>query len=361
MSQNHAKLTLDGLGFRFGEVTVIDGLCLAVRAGEFLSLLGPSGCGKTTVLRLIAGLLAPTSGAILADGEAISTPGRVAPPERRGMSMIFQNYALWPHMTVAENVAFGLKLRKLSRKAIETQVKEALEAVKLEEFSTRYPGGLSGGQQQRVALARAIALKPKVLLFDEPLSNLDPALRDEMREELRRTHDALAMTSVYVTHDHAEAMSISDRIAILNKGRIEQIGAPQDIYRRPGTVFVAKFFGKTNLLRGRRAEGGLLFDDFLVPFEPSNLGAFPQEASIFSIRPHHIALNAATPDRQAAQGTVQALVLSRTYLGDRWEYQVRPRASQRALRVLCDEREGFEVGAAVSLIFDPLKMAPIRE
>jgi ABC-type Fe3+/spermidine/putrescine transport system ATPase subunit len=274
------------------------------------------------------------------------------------MSMIFQNYALWPHMTVAENVAFGLKLQKAGADAIKARVWDALEMVRLVSLGDRYPSELSGGQQQRVALARAIALKPSVLLFDEPLSNLDAALRDEMRDEIRRTHDAFEMTSIYVTHDQSEAMSISDRIAILNNGRIEQLDTPQDIYERPKTAFVANFLGKTNILRGRKAEEGLYLDGFLAPFKASHLTEFPPGDTLFSIRPQHLNICAA----KAAAGAhyAEGLILTRKYLGGRWEYQVRLKVSGQTLRVLSDGGENLLAGEEVGIVFEPSKIAVLQ-
>ena len=194
-----------------------------MQSGEFVSLLGPSGCGKTTTLRMIAGFMPPTSGTIEIDGQVISSPAGVVPPEKRGMSMIFQSYAIWPNMTVGQNVGFGLEVRKLPRAEIERRIDRILEVVQMGALKGRYPAELSGGQQQRVALARAIVVEPEVLLLDEPLSNLDANLREEMRFEIRRLHDEFKITTVYVTHDQSEAMVTSDRIVVMNKGRIEQI------------------------------------------------------------------------------------------------------------------------------------------
>ena len=225
-----SKLSLVGLGKSFGQVPAAVDLDLSLRPGEFVSLLGPSGCGKTTTLRMIAGFMKPTTGSISVNGAMVSSTSSVVPPEKRGMSMIFQSYAIWPNMTVGENVAFGLKLRKLGNAEITERVNRILDTVQLRHLKDRYPAELSGGQQQRVALARAIVIEPEVLLLDEPLSNLDANLREEMRSEIRRLHDAFRITTVYVTHDQAEAMVTSDRIVVMNHGRIDQVDDPISLY-----------------------------------------------------------------------------------------------------------------------------------
>src|SRR5437868_7336424 len=245
-----SKLKLRGIEKRYGDVAAVAGLDLELAQGEFVSLLGPSGCGKTTTLRMIAGFIDPTAGSIEMDGQVLSSASGSLPPEKRGMSMIFQSYAVWPNMTVGQNVAFGLELRRLPRDEVRRRVAEMLDVVQMGHLAKRYPAELSGGQQQRVALARAIVIKPSVLLLDEPLSNLDANLREEMRFEIRRLHDEFKITTVYVTHDQAEAMVTSDRIAVMNQGRIEQVDAPHALYTRPKTRFVAGFVGRTNFLEG---------------------------------------------------------------------------------------------------------------
>ncbi|MEM2414106.1 MAG: ABC transporter ATP-binding protein, partial [Sulfolobales archaeon] len=238
---------------RFGKVLAVDKVSVEIEKGEFFTFLGPSGCGKTTTLRIIAGLEIPDEGRVIMDGADIT----YLPPHKRDTAMVFQNYALWPHMTVFENVAYGLKVRKYPKEEIRRKVKEVLELVRLEGLEDRYPTQLSGGQQQRVALARALVVEPKALLLDEPLSNLDAKLRIEMREELKRIQKSLNITAVYVTHDQEEAMVLSDRIAVMNRGRVVQIGSPEELYGRPKTLFVATFIGKYNILEGvvREVEG----------------------------------------------------------------------------------------------------------
>jgi putative spermidine/putrescine transport system ATP-binding protein len=251
-----AHLTLQAVTKRFGAVTAVDRVSLEVGPGELLSLLGPSGCGKTTLLRMVAGFLRPDEGAIAIDG----VPMTDVPPERRPTTMVFQNYALWPHKRVASTVAFGLRVRRLPPGRIRAKVAEVLELLGLEGLEDRYPRELSGGQQQRVALARALAVEPALLLLDEPLANLDAQLRVHMRGELRQLQRKLGTTMVYVTHDQEEALSLSDRVAVLHQGRLQQVGSPEEIYRRPATTFVAGFIGHANLIPGlvvRRVEGAL--------------------------------------------------------------------------------------------------------
>src|ERR1700676_648917 len=248
-----ASVDLRGLTKRFGALAVVDDVSLRIDHGQLVCLLGPSGCGKTTTLRLIPGFLEPTSGEIHVGDRVVSTSARTLPPEQRKMSMIFQSYALWPHMTVAENIVYGLRLRKINRETIAKKLDVILKATKLEILAQRYPGELSGGQQLRVALARALIVEPETLLLDEPLSNLDANLREEMRFEIRRLHDEYRYTTVYVTHDQSEAMTTADLIAVMNSGKIDQLGSPEDIYDRPQSEFVARFVGGANVLPGRFA------------------------------------------------------------------------------------------------------------
>ena len=353
------RLSLDQITCAFGAYVAVDKLDLAIMPGEFVSLLGPSGCGKTTTLRMIAGFIKPTSGTIAMDGTPISSAQMTLPPEKRQMSMIFQSYAVWPNMTIGENVAFGLKLRRFDRETIARKVREVLETVHLDHLAERYPAELSGGQQQRVALARAIVIRPRVLLLDEPLSNLDANLREEMRYEIRRLHDAFNFTTVYVTHDQSEAMVTSDRIAVMNKGRIEQIDAPYTLYTRPRTRFVAGFIGRTNLIEGTCDGDMIRFDGFGLP-----RGAFEQSGRHLdgkvqlSVRPQTIGLRASAPD--ADDGfTVRSELRERAFLGESWDYIVAPVGSSLRLRVAAVPSEIFEVGDTVWLTLDPQQMTAV--
>ena len=240
------SITIENLVKKFGEHTALDGITLKIEAGEIFFLLGPSGCGKTTLLRTIAGFYSPDAGRILFDDEDITA----LPPHRRNTAMMFQSYALWPHMTVAGNVAFGLEERRVPAAETERRVREALASVKMEAYAERRIAQLSGGQQQRVALARALVIRPRALLLDEPLSNLDAKLRLEMRAEIRRVCKESRLTAIYVTHDQKEALSISDRMAILESGKIAQIGRPEEVYRRPRSRVIADFIGETNFIAG---------------------------------------------------------------------------------------------------------------
>ena len=262
-------IEIENLEIRYGPVPAVKGISFRVRAGEQLTLLGPSGCGKTTTLRAIAGLERPSAGAIRIGGETMyaSAEGINIPAEKRGLSMVFQSYAIWPHMTVFENVAYGLRVRRKSRHEILTRVREALALVQMAPYENRPASALSGGQQQRVALARACVFQPSVLLFDEPLSNLDAKLRADMRIELRELQHRLGITSVYVTHDLEEALAMSDRIVVMRDGNIEQIGSPTEIYNLPRNAFVADFIGSSNLIAGQLRPD--LASDGLIALETS--------------------------------------------------------------------------------------------
>ena len=249
------RISVANLTKRFGPLAVVSEVSLSIEEGELFTLLGPSGCGKTTLLRLIAGFYAPDGGEIRFDARVVNA----VPPHERGIGMVFQNYALWPHMKVSENVSYGLKLRKISASEIAERVHSVLEKVKLGGLGDRYPGQLSGGQQQRVALARALVLNPEILLLDEPLSNLDAKIRVQVRAEIRKLQKELGITTIYVTHDQEEALTLSDRIAVFNQGKVFQIGPPKALYERPANRFVADFIGINNLIDGtvRAIEGPL--------------------------------------------------------------------------------------------------------
>jgi iron(III) transport system ATP-binding protein len=264
---------------RFGSLEAVSHVSLDIQAGELFTLLGPSGCGKTTILRLIGGFHKPDHGGIWFGGRDVTS----SPPYERNIGMVFQNYALWPHMTIFQNIAYGLKLKKVSREKIGTKVAHALGLVNLRGLEERYPGQLSGGQQQRVALARALVLNPDVLLLDEPLSNLDAKIRLQVRAEIRKLQKELAITTIYVTHDQEEALTLSDRIAVIEQGKLMQIGTPWDLYERPANPFVADFIGINNLILGQiekhlDAEGrvavktavGVLVSESNAAFEPGN-------------------------------------------------------------------------------------------
>ncbi len=298
-----------------GIIRAVDEVNVTIEKGEFITLLGPSGCGKTTTLRLIAGFEFPTTGNIILDDEPINDQ----PPNQRDMSMVFQSYAIFPHLNVFENIAYGLKIQRLSKAVIKEKVRQILELTELIGLENRVPGALSGGQQQRVALARALVMEPKVLLMDEPLSNLDAKLRDVMRTEIRRIQQTLGITSVYVTHDQLEAMTLSDRIVVMNQGRIEQIGPPQEIYRRPKTAFVADFIGSTNFIEA--TVQGLEPDTITLNIWGETVTT-PKPESTFSegqtvklvLRPEAIQVT--------EQGQYQGIVRWASYLGNSVEYEV---------------------------------------
>jgi len=316
-----ATLELQKLTKRYPGVVSVDAIDLSVAHGEFVCLLGPSGCGKTTTLRMIAGLADPDEGEIRVGGRTMSSVRSVVPPEQRNMSMIFQSYAVWPHMTVRENVAYGLKLKALSLAEKQARVASLLDATRLGGLAERYPSELSGGQQQRVALARALAPKPDILLLDEPLSNLDANLRAEMRFEIRRLHDQFQYTSVYVTHDQVEAMTMADRIVVMNAGRIEQIGRPEEVYERPNSAFVARFIGSSNVLKVRHV-GERIVDlaGHALEIGDGEFAAAGKEMSI-CVKTHDLELlPSAVPS--STNNVVPGIVRSQAYLGSHRDYIV---------------------------------------
>jgi putative spermidine/putrescine transport system ATP-binding protein len=297
-------LVLQGLRKDYGVGdAAVDHLDLAIRRGEFVALLGPSGCGKTTTLRMVAGLVEPTSGRILLGGDDLTAK----PVHRRNVGMVFQNYALFPHMSVADNVAFGLEMRGLARLERRTRVDEALALVRLSGFENRRPRALSGGQQQRVALARALVIRPDLLLLDEPLSNLDAKLREEMRGEIRQIQRRLGIATVCVTHDQAEALALADRVAVMDRGRLAQLGTPEEIYERPATPFVARFVGRINELPAEIASDGSLRVAGITVATSHRLTK-GQRATVM-VRPQHVALG---PPGSGLPGRIAGL----TYIGD---------------------------------------------
>ena len=313
------RIAVRDLTKRFGPLEVVSRASFSIGEGELFTLLGPSGCGKTTLLRLIAGFYAPDEGEVRFDDRRVNE----VPPHERGIGMVFQNYALWPHMTVFENVAYGLKLRKLDRAEIAHRVEGVLGKVQLAGLGERYPGQLSGGQQQRVALARALVLNPQILLLDEPLSNLDAKIRIQVRAEIRKLQKELGITTVYVTHDQEEALTLSDRIAVFNQGKIFQVGAPRDLYERPADRFVADFIGINNLIEGTvrsvdAARGRLTAQTALGELQAlrgERLAA--GDRCVISIRPENIVLG------EGAEGNfVRGKIAFAAYLGNTLRYDV---------------------------------------
>ena len=342
---------LQGLTKRYGGVAAVDEVSLAIDHGLLVCLLGPSGCGKTTTLRLVAGFVTPDEGAIRVGERVVSSPKATLPPERRNMSMIFQSYALWPHLTVAENVAYGLKLRRLPRAEVTRRVGAILAVAKLSALAERYPGELSGGQQQRVALARALVVEPETLLLDEPLSNLDANLREEMRFEIRRLHDEYRYTTIYVTHDQTEAMTTADLIVIMNQGRIEQAGPPDEIYERPRSEFVARFIGGTNILKGRRI-GADMVDCGGLRLRCAGGDYAASGDTAVSVRLHEIRLEPGTGTAEDAANLAAGTVARQIYLGAQRDYLVTLIDGQQ-LRVVTPSDVEVPVGSPVRLHLPP--------
>jgi putative spermidine/putrescine transport system ATP-binding protein len=344
-------LELRNISKRYGSLTAVADLSLQLAKGEFLSLLGPSGSGKTTTLTVIAGLLQPTAGEILLEGRPI-TP---LPPYKRNIGVVFQNYALFPHMTVAKNIAFPLTMRGMGRGEIAARVRKVLELVGLPDHGGRYSRQLSGGQQQRVALARAMVFEPPILLMDEPLGALDKKLREQMQLEIKRLHGELSMSIIYVTHDQEEALVMSDRIAVFNLGRLEQVGTPTQLYERPATRFVAEFIGESNIfpgVAGATADGfGVLEQAGMrlraVATRPLAAGA----RAVVSVRPERIALQAGDPPA-GVENAIGGRVRDVIYLGNSRKYVIRTGAGHEVVslqQARSGSEPGFELGAAVSL------------
>jgi iron(III) transport system ATP-binding protein len=336
-------------------VTAVDQVELDIAPGEFITLLGPSGCGKTTTLRIVAGFEQASAGSVYLDDRDMDG----VPAQRREMSMVFQSYALFPHLTVAENIAYGLRLRRRSKEETANAMNFALTSMNLVGLEHRHPHELSGGQQQRVALARALVVQPKVLLFDEPLSNLDAKLRGAMRAEIRRIQRMYGITSLYVTHDQDEAMSMSDRIVVMNRGRVEQVATPAEIYQRPATVFVADFIGRANFIEVslNRVSGGTA--DVTVFGRPMTVPAHEavtarDTTALLMVRPETITVKAAT---EGAIGTV----LSSTFHGHSVEYDVETTSGTLAITAMgVDPRQMLKEGTNVDVIIDPERAFLLR-
>ena len=332
-----ATVRLTGVTKRFGPVVAVDDVSLDIPPGKLVTLLGPSGCGKTTTLRIIAGLEVPGRGRIfIADEDVTRLPAAL-----RRVTMVFQSYALFPHLTVFENVAYGLRIAKVSAPEITRRVHQVLELVGLPGVDARYPAQLSGGQQQRVAVARALVMEPKVLLFDEPLSNLDAKLRKYVRAEIRELQQRLGITSIYVTHDQTEALALSDVIVVMNQGRVEQVGTPRDLYERPATRFVADFIGEANLLPGLYGDNRVTFGPLTFPFRQGSIAAGPVTVAV---RPEAIAVRT---DVDGLPGRVRTAF----FMGMTHEYLIEtPVGEVRVVEPLAG-RSLLAVGAEVRLQF----------
>jgi len=360
------ELEVIGLTRRYSPEVTVGPISFEVYAGEFFSLLGPSGCGKTTTLRCIAGFETLDSGLIRLCGERLDTK----PPHRRDVGLVFQNYALFPHLTVFENVAFGLRLRRVGKAEIAERVGRMLRLVDLPELASRYPAELSGGQQQRVAIARSLVLEPRILMFDEPLSNLDLKLRIQMRDELKRLQRRLGKTAIYVTHDQSEALALSDRIAVLSHGHIEQIGTPSEIYEQPATTFVAEFIGSSNLFPAHiveRAPGGTMVETasglrLRCAADPDNGGA---EVSVL-LRPERIGVQA--PGAMPVSGNgfepnrIAARVVEVTYLGEDLQLGLETAGglTLRAALKNTGTARGWAQAQQVEIVIDPADLRLLR-
>jgi putative spermidine/putrescine transport system ATP-binding protein len=343
-----AYLEVKSIAKRYGSVAALAGVTFEAEQGDIIALLGPSGCGKTTLLNLIAGFFSPDAGEIRVNGRSLDG----VPPHRREMAMVFQNYALFPHMTVADNVGFGLESRGMKKAARAPLIKDALAAVRLDDYGDRYPAALSGGQQQRVALARALVVRPSLLLMDEPLSNLDTLLRKTMREDVREILKKAGITAVLVTHDQEEALAVADRILLMHGGRIEQAGAPEDIYERPRTVFGARFMETTNFISAavNSCENGALVLDTPVGTLRSTVGAAEPGARVtISVRPERLRIVDAGFSPDAGQNRVSGRVHSATYLGTLYRLHVAVGDAMLIAHVPVAAR--LQEGASVELAF----------
>lgn len=346
-----ASVVLEQLVKLYGATPVVKGLSLDISSGEFLALLGPSGCGKTTTLRVIAGLERAQSGRVLIDGQAVDCGGGYVPPEHRQLGMVFQSYAVWPHRTVEENVAYPLQLKRYPRAEIASKVAAALSQVRLKHLAERRPDQLSGGQLQRVALARALVAQPRVMLLDEPLSNLDAALRDELRAELGALRTQLGLTFIYVTHDQSEALGLADRIAVLNEGRLEQLANPHDIYQAPSSPFVAHFVGGATVLRGLIAAGQFHAHGVALPLpEDCRWAAGLQRGdgpAMAAVRSEDVLFD---------EGTTSLPVVARLFQGSSTEYRLQ--WGERLLRAHGPWRDDARPGQALAIRVRRLTLFP---
>jgi ABC-type Fe3+/spermidine/putrescine transport system ATPase subunit len=353
------RIAVDGLTKRFGKLEAVSGATFAIEAGELFTLLGPSGCGKTTLLRLVAGFHRPDDGTIRFGDRVVND----TPPHERGVGMVFQNYALWPHMTVLQNVGYGLKLRGLPKAEIAARCAAVLEKVKLTGLGERYPGQMSGGQQQRVALARALVLNPQILLLDEPLSNLDAKIRVQLRAEIRKLQKELRITALYVTHDQEEALTMSDRVAVLDHGKVLQIGPPRELYERPASRFVADFIGVNNLLdavvRGADAAGRLRVATALGELTAPPDDRFREgDACVACVRPENASVGA--PDG-TAENRLEGRVSFGAYLGTSLRYDVDlGRGVLFKADVRSPRHEPLPPGSPVTVTFSAANVALVR-
>jgi iron(III) transport system ATP-binding protein len=345
------RIRIDNLRKAYGTAVALDGVSLDVAPGELFFLLGPSGCGKTTLLRVLAGFVEPDAGTVHF-GERDVT--RLA-PRLRGASLVFQTYALWPHMTVARNVAYGLHVRGVARAEVAKRVEAALHLVRLEGLGERRPNELSGGQQQRVALARALVIEPQVLLLDEPLSNLDARLRDEMREEIRRLHAATRLTMVYVTHDQKEALTLASRLAVMDHGRVAQVGTPAEVYGQPVNRFVAGFLGESNFLPGTVLDANSI-DTAVGPLRTATTGLSPGAKVVCSIRPQALTL-----DDSATSNRLAATVTEVVFLGELVQVRARSGGTGLSITALPRHVDSMRPGADVVLTVNPANVVVLAE
>ncbi len=341
------SIHINSLTKAFGETIAVNNVSLTIESGQLFFLLGPSGCGKTTLLRMLAGFIDPTDGTIMFGDRDVTH----LPPHKRNTGMVFQSYALWPHMTVLQNVAYGLKLRKLDANVQEKRAKEALSVVQMEHLAHRKPNELSGGQQQRVALARSIVVEPDVLLLDEPLSNLDAKLRLEMRTEIRRICTTLGITTVYVTHDQKEALSIADRMAVLKDGHIQQIGSPQEVYNQPCSSFVASFIGETNFIEAK-GDGNMLKTPIGV------LESIHQSSAtnvIVSIRPESFNIT----DSPSSPNSFAGTCIESIYLGESAQHKFETKGGKIIAVTEMNPKHRIEVGQLATISVAPADVFPI--